>query len=72
MIAALPNPKTAPGVRLMKVSSLLFRNAINAGAPPDESLAPDVTVGPVNQSNTNNSWRMEPILFNFILYTKTK
>ena len=69
MIAALPNPKTAPGVRLMKVSSLLFRNAIKAGAPPDESLAPDVTVGPVNQSNTNNSWRMEPILFNFILYT---
>ena len=38
----------------------------------DESLAPDVTVGPVNQSNTNNSWQMEPILFNFILYTKTK
>lgn len=28
MIAALPNPKTALGVRLMKVSSLLFRNAI--------------------------------------------
>jgi hypothetical protein len=72
MIAALPNPKTAMSVRQMKVSSLLFRNAIKAGAPPDESLAPDVTVGPVNQSNTNNNWRMEPILFNFILYTKTK
>ena len=69
MIAALPNPKTALSVRLMKVSSLLFRNAIKDGAPPNESLAPDVTVGPVNQSNTNNSWRMEPILFNFILYT---
>ncbi|MBQ7418462.1 MAG: hypothetical protein IJV18_10335 [Acidaminococcaceae bacterium] len=72
MEAVLPNPKTALGLRLMKVSSLLFRNAIKAGAPPDESLAPDVTMGPVNQSNTNNSWRMEPILFNFILYTKTK
>ena len=72
MIAALPNPKTAPGVRLMKVSSLLFQNAIKAGAPPDESLAPDVTVGLTDQSNTNNDWRMEPILFNFVLYTKTK
>lgn len=72
MIAALPNPKTALSVRLMKVSSLLFRNAIKAGAPPDESLAPDVTVGPVNQSNTNNNRQMKPILFNFILYTKTK
>ena len=69
MIAALPNPKTALSVRLMKVSSLLFRNAIKAGAPPNESLAPDVTTGLTDQSNTNNDWRMEPILFNFILYT---
>ena len=69
MVAALPNSKTALGVRLMKVSSLLFRNAINAGAPPDESLAPDVTTGLVNQSNTNNNWRMKPTLLNIILYT---